>query len=190
MKIVECVPNFSEGRDRAKIDAIADAITSVSGVELLDVDPGAATNRTVFTFAGNPEVVEEAAFQAIKKGAELIDMRQHKGEHARQGACDVCPFVPVSGVTMEECVEIAKRLGKRVGDELAIPIYLYAEAAQQPERVRMPDIRVGEYGSLGKIWEDHRPGIAGTGWHGYDRRPGGWTDHRCLRFECQPGHPR
>lgn len=148
MKIVECVPNFSEGRNRDTIDAIASAIKAVSGVKLLDVDPGAATNRTVFTFAGNPEAVEEAAFQAIKTGLELIDMRSHKGEHARQGACDVCPFVPVSGVTMDECVEMANRVGKRVGDELRIPVYLYAEAAKTPQRVRMPDIRVGEYEAL------------------------------------------
>lgn len=148
MKIVECVPNFSEGQDKTKIDAISDAIKSVPGVKLLDVDPGKATNRTVYTFAGSPEAVCEAAFQAIKKGSELIDMRQHKGEHARQGACDVCPFVPVSGVTMEECVELANRLGKRVGEELDIPVYLYAEAAKKPEHVRMPDIRVGEYEAL------------------------------------------
>ncbi len=148
MKIIECVPNFSEGRDEVIIDGIADAIRTVSGVELLDVDPGAATNRTVYTIAGDPELVLEAAFQAIKKGSELIDMRSHKGGHARQGACDVCPFVPISDTTMEECVELSKRLGKRVGDELDIPVYLYAEAAQKPERVRMPDIRVGEYEAL------------------------------------------
>ncbi|MFH1654480.1 MAG: glutamate formimidoyltransferase [Pseudomonadota bacterium] len=148
IKIVECVPNFSEGCDQNVIDAIADAVKSVNGVALLDVDPGKATNRTVFTFAGSPEVVLEAAFQAIKKGCELIDMRHHKGEHARQGACDVCPFVPVSNVTMDECVELAKRLGKRVGEELDIPVYLYAEAAQIPERKKMPDIRVGEYEAL------------------------------------------
>jgi glutamate formiminotransferase/formiminotetrahydrofolate cyclodeaminase len=148
MKIVECVPNFSEGRDREKIEAIANAVRSVSGVSLLDVDPGEATNRTVFTFAGPPEPVLEAAFQAIKAGSELIDMRTHKGSHARQGACDVCPFVPVSGVTMEECVELANRLGRRVGEELKIPVYLYAKAAKKPERERMPDIRTGEYEAL------------------------------------------
>jgi glutamate formiminotransferase/formiminotetrahydrofolate cyclodeaminase len=148
MKIVECVPNFSEGKNKDTLEAISNAVKSVSGVKLLDVDPGEATNRTVFTFAGDPEAVLEAAFQAIKAGMELIDMRQHKGAHARQGACDVCPFVPVSGITMEECVELANRLGKRVGEELDIPIYLYAEAAKSPERVRMPDIRVGEYEAL------------------------------------------
>jgi glutamate formiminotransferase len=148
MKIIECVPNFSEGRDKEIIDAISDAVRSVSGAQLLDVDPGEATNRTVYTIAGNPEVVLEAAFQAIKRGTELIDMSVHKGSHARQGACDVCPFVPISDITMEECVELSKRLGKRVGDELDMPVYLYAEAAQKPERVRMPDIRVGEYEAL------------------------------------------
>ncbi len=148
MKLVECVPNFSEGRDRAVIDAIANAVRAVDGAELLDVDPGAATNRTVFTFAGSPEAVLDAAFQAIRKGTELIDMRRHKGEHARQGACDVCPFVPIADVTMEECVALAKKLGERVGNELGIPVYLYAEAAQRPERVRLPDIRVGEYEAL------------------------------------------
>lgn len=148
MRIVECVPNFSEGRDPAVIEAISDAIRGVSGVELLDVDPGDATNRTVFTFAGDPEAALEAAFRAIKRGAELIDMRRHKGEHARQGACDVCPFVPVAGVTMEDCIELARRLGKRVGEELAIPVYLYAHAAARPERRRLPDIRIGEYEAL------------------------------------------
>jgi len=148
MRLVECVPNFSEGRDRKVIDAIADAVRSVAGVQLLDVDPGAATNRTVFTFAGSPESVLEAAFQAIRKGTELIDMRRHKGEHARQGACDVCPFVPISGVTMAECVDLSRKLARRVGEELGIPVYLYAEAAARPERVRLPDIRAGEYEAL------------------------------------------
>jgi glutamate formiminotransferase len=148
MKIVECVPNFSEGRDPAVIEAIAAAIRGIAGVSLLDVDPGKATNRTVFTFAGPPEEVLEAAFSAIRQGTQLIDMRAHKGSHARQGACDVCPFVPVAGVTMAECVELAKRLGKRVGEELRIPVYLYAEAAQTPARRRLPDIRAGEYEAL------------------------------------------
>ncbi|MFA6317296.1 MAG: glutamate formimidoyltransferase [Elusimicrobiota bacterium] len=148
MKLVECVPNFSEGRDRKVIDAIADAARSVPGVAVLDVDPGAATNRTVYTFAGAPEDVLEAAFQAVKKGVELIDMRRHKGAHARQGACDVCPFVPIAGVTMQDCVELARRLGERLGRELGIPVYLYAEAATRPERRRLPDIRAGEYEAL------------------------------------------
>lgn len=148
MQLVECVPNFSEGRDKKVIDAIADAARAVPGVAVLDCDPGEATNRTVFTFAGGPEAILEAAFQAIKKGAELIDMRRHKGAHARQGACDVCPFVPISGVTMDDCIELANRLGKRVGDELGIPVYLYAEAARSPERKKLPDIRAGEYEAL------------------------------------------
>ena len=148
MKLVECVPNFSEGRDKGVIEAIADAIRQTPGAVLLDVDPGEATNRTVYTFAGSPEAAVEAAFQAIRKGSELIDMRGHKGSHARQGACDVCPFVPISGVTMEECAGLARQLGQRVGDELGIPVYLYAEAATRPERKRLPDIRVGEYEAL------------------------------------------
>jgi glutamate formiminotransferase/formiminotetrahydrofolate cyclodeaminase len=146
--LVECVPNFSEGRDHKIIDAIADAVKSVPGVTLLDVDPGAATNRTVYTFAGVPQDVLEAAFQAIRKGVELIDMRRHKGEHARQGACDVCPFIPIAGTSMKDCVELSRRLGERVGKELAVPVYLYAEAATRPERIRLPDIRAGEYEAL------------------------------------------
>ena len=148
MKLVECVPNFSEGRDKKVIEAIADAVRQTPGAVLLDVDPGEATNRTVYTFAGSPEAAVEAAFAAIRKGSELIDMRSHKGSHARQGACDVCPFVPISGVTMKDCAELARKLGKRVGDELGIPVYLYAEAAARPERKRLPDIRVGEYEAL------------------------------------------
>lgn len=152
MRLVECVPNFSEGRDRKVIDAIAGAARAVPGAQVLDVDPGAATNRTVYTFAGAPDDVLEAAFQAIRKGLELIDMRGHKGAHARQGACDVCPFVPISETTMEDCVELAKRLAERVGKELKIPVYLYGAAAARPERVRMPDIRAGEYEALeGKL---------------------------------------
>lgn len=148
MTLIECIPNFSEGRDKKVIEAIADAVRAVPGVVLLDVDPGAATNRTVYTFAGAPEDVLEAAFQAIKKGVELIDMRRHKGEHARQGACDVCPFVPISEASMAECVELARRLAERVGRELQFPVYLYAEAATRPERRRLPDLRAGEYEAL------------------------------------------
>lgn len=150
MKIVECVPNFSEGQDKATINAIADAISSVPNIKLLDCDPGKATNRTVYTFAGRPDDVLEAAYAAIKKGLELIDMRTHKGEHARLGACDVCPFVPISDITMDECVELAKKLAQRVGYELEIPVYLYAKAATNPKRVRLPDIREGEYEGLAK----------------------------------------
>jgi glutamate formiminotransferase/formiminotetrahydrofolate cyclodeaminase len=145
MKLVECVPNFSEGKDKKILDAIACEIESVSGVKLLDIDPGAATNRTVFTFAGCPDAVVDAAFLAIKKAAELIDMRKHKGAHPRMGAADVCPFVPISGVTMEDCVALAKKLGERVGKELKIPVYLYEHAASSPARRSLADIRSGEY---------------------------------------------
>jgi len=148
LKLVECVPNFSEGRDMTKIDQITKAIEGASGVKLLDVDPGKDTNRTVVTFIGTPDDVVEAAFQGIKKASEVIDMRQHHGEHARHGATDVCPFVPVSNITMEECAELAHRLGKRVGDELNIPVYLYENAATRPERVNLADVRAGEYEAL------------------------------------------
>ena len=148
MKLVECVPNFSEGRNPDVVEAIAAALRGVAGVELLDVDPGRATNRTVYTLIGSPDAVVDAAFAGIARALDVIDMSQHSGEHARQGACDVCPFVPVSGVTMEDCVELAHRLAKRVADELDLPVYLYAAAAQKPERRRLPDIRVGEYEAL------------------------------------------
>jgi glutamate formiminotransferase/formiminotetrahydrofolate cyclodeaminase len=148
MKLIECVPNFSEGRDRTVIDAITAEISATPGAVLLDVDPGAATNRTVVTFIGEPAVVEEAAFRAIKKAAATIDMTRHRGEHPRMGATDVCPFIPVQGATMEDCVAIAKRLGKRVGEELGIPVYLYEAAATRPERRSLADIRKGEYEAL------------------------------------------
>jgi glutamate formiminotransferase/formiminotetrahydrofolate cyclodeaminase len=147
MKLIECVPNFSEGRDRAVIDAITSEIIAVEGAALLDVDPGAATNRTVVTFVGSPDVVEEAAFRAIAKAAELIDMTKHSGEHPRMGATDVCPFVPVEGATMEDCVEIARRLGERVGAELGVPVYLYEHAAPSGRR-SLADVRSGEYEAL------------------------------------------
>ncbi len=147
-KLVECVPNFSEGRDRKIIDAIADAVRSVNDVKLLDVDPGADTNRTVYTFVGTQEGVKEAAFQAAKKAHELIDMSKHSGAHPRMGAMDVCPFVPVSGVSMDECVQIAREVGKRLGEELDIPVYLYEFAATSPERQSLADIRAGEYEAL------------------------------------------
>jgi glutamate formiminotransferase/formiminotetrahydrofolate cyclodeaminase len=147
-QIVECVPNFSEGRDSGVIEQITAAIKKVAAVELLDVDPGRDTNRTVVTFAGSPAAVEEAAFQAIKKAAELIDMSRHHGAHPRMGATDVCPFVPVSGVTMADCVEIARKLGRRVGEELAIPVYLYEEAATSAERKSLAYLRAGEYEGL------------------------------------------
>lgn len=144
-KLIECVPNFSEGKDNTIIQAIADAIKAVSGVSLLDIDPGISTNRTVVTFVGDPDSVIEAAFQAIKKASQLIDMRKHKGEHPRMGATDVCPLVPISGVTNEEAIEYAHKLAKRVGEELHIPVYLYEFAAQTPQRRNLADIRAGEY---------------------------------------------
>jgi glutamate formiminotransferase/formiminotetrahydrofolate cyclodeaminase len=154
MKIVECVPNFSEGKDREKIKVITGEIERTPQVKLLDVDPGESTNRTVVTFIGTPEGVKEAAFRAIAKAAELIDMSVHKGAHSRIGATDVCPFVPVSGVTMEECVELARELGKRVAAELGIPVYLYEEAAQKPERRNLANIRGGEYEGLPEKLKD------------------------------------
>src|SRR5882762_795780 len=126
--IIECVPNFSEGQNSAVIQQITDEIQKVDGVRLLNVDPGKATNRTVVTFVGNPEAVVEAAFQAIKKAGELIDMSKHKGEHPRMGATDVCPLIPIAGITMEETAAYAKKLGERVGMELKIPVYLYEAA--------------------------------------------------------------
>ncbi len=148
MKLVECVPNFSEGRDREKIQAIVREIEAVPEIRLLDVDPGESTNRTVVTFIGPPEAVREAAFRAIAKAAEVIDMRTHKGAHSRIGATDVCPFVPVSGVTMEDCVRLARELGARVAQELGIPVYLYEAAANKPERKNLATVRAGEYEGL------------------------------------------
>jgi glutamate formiminotransferase/formiminotetrahydrofolate cyclodeaminase len=147
-KIIECVPNFSEGRDMGIIKQITDQIETVEGVKLLDVDPGAATNRTVVTFVGSPEVVIEAAFRAVKKASEIIDMRKHKGEHPRFGATDVCPLVPVSNITMEETVEFARKLAKRIGEELEIPVYCYESAAFTPERRNLAFCRSGEYEGL------------------------------------------
>ncbi len=144
-KLVECVPNISEGRDRQLIDQVTGEISATEGVTLLDVDPGADTNRTVITFVGGPDEVVEAAFRVIAKAAELIDMTQQTGAHPRQGATDVCPFVPVAGVSMDDCVELANRLGKRVGEELGIPVYLYEHAAKRPEWQSLAEIRVGEY---------------------------------------------
>ncbi len=147
-KLIECVPNFSEGKDMSVIKQITDVIEKVENVKLLDVDPGADMNRTVVTFVGKPEGVKEAAFQAIKKASELIDMSSHKGSHPRMGATDVCPFVPVSGVTTEECIELSKEVAKRVGDELQIPVYLYEKSARTPERKNLAIIRAGEYEAL------------------------------------------
>ncbi|HUU01684.1 MAG TPA: glutamate formimidoyltransferase [Myxococcota bacterium] len=148
MKLVECVPNFSVGRNRAVIDSIANAISSVEGATLLDVDPGADTNRTVMTLIGEPEPVALAAFQGIRRAAELIDMRLHSGTHARLGACDVCPFVPVRGVSMDECVALARGLGEWVAAELGVPVYLYEEAASRPARRNLAEVRRGEYESI------------------------------------------
>ncbi len=157
-RLIECVPNFSEGRDRAVIDAITTAITSVESVRLLDVDPGEATNRTVVTFVGEPEAVVEAAFRSIAKAAELIDMRRHHGAHPRMGATDVCPLVPVSGITLQECAELARGLARRVADELGIPTFCYEEAAFTPERRNLAVCREGEYEAL-----PERLGIEGRG---------------------------
>ena len=144
-KLIECVPNFSEGRDQNVIRQITAAIESVDGVSLLDVDPGASTNRTVVTFVGTPEAAVEAAFRGIQKAAELIDMRKHTGAHPRMGATDVCPFIPVSNISWEEAIECANKLGKRVGEELKIPVYLYEKAAKDPSRSNLSIIRAGEY---------------------------------------------
>ncbi len=155
-RLIECVPNFSEGRDMQIIKQITDAVEACEGVKLLDVDPGAATNRTVVTFVGEPEKVIEAAFIAIKKASEIIDMRHHHGEHPRMGATDVCPLVPVSGVTMEECVEYARKLAKRVGQELSIPVFCYESAALIEERRNLAVCRTGEYEGLSKRLGDPR----------------------------------
>lgn len=144
-KVIECVPNFSEGRDMNIIRQITDAIESVDGVKLLNVDPGKATNRTVVTFVGDEESVVEAAFRAISKAAELIDMSKHKGEHPRFGATDVCPFIPIANATMDDCIACAKKLGERVGNKLGIPVYLYEFAASAAHRKNLASVRHGEY---------------------------------------------
>ena len=151
-RIIECVPNFSEGRSKEVIDAIADAIEgggrNAESVKVLNIDPGEATNRTVITFAGNPEAVVEAAFRGVQKAAELIDMRKHRGAHPRSGATDVLPLVPVSGVTLEECAEMARKLAERIYNELEIPCYCYEAAAFKPERKNLAVCRAGEYEAL------------------------------------------
>ena len=173
-RIIECVPNFSEGRNMEIIKHITDAIEAVKGVKLLDVDPGEATNRTVVTFVGEPEAVVDAAVAGVKRATELIDMRQHKGAHPRMGACDVCPLIPVSGITMEECAELARVLAKRLADELGVPTYCYEAAAFKPERRNLAVCRAGEYEGLPEKLanEDKRPdfgarpydeGVARTG---------------------------
>ncbi|MFO7608473.1 MAG: glutamate formimidoyltransferase, partial [Candidatus Krumholzibacteriia bacterium] len=173
-KIVECVPNISEGRDRAVIDAVVAVIGDVAGVHLLDVDPGVETNRTVITFIGDPAGVAEAAFRVVKRAAELIDMGKHHGAHPRHGATDVCPFVPVRGVTMQECVEIAREVGERIGRELEIPVYLYEEAASRPARRNLADVRKGEYEALPKKLgtEQWQPDFGPNAWNERTRRTG------------------
>ena len=153
-QLVECVPNFSEGRDMAVIKKITDEIEKSEGVKLLDVDPGAATNRTVVTFVGEPEYVIEAAFRAVKKATEVIDMSKHKGEHPRMGATDVCPLIPVSNISMEETIEYAHKLAKRIGDELEIPIYCYENAAFKKERRNLANCRSGEYEGMQEKLKD------------------------------------
>jgi glutamate formiminotransferase/formiminotetrahydrofolate cyclodeaminase len=154
MKLVECVPNFSEGKDLGKIKTITDAISGVDGITILDVDPGADTNRTVVTFVGVPDAVSEAAFLGIKTAAEVIDMSKHKGAHARMGATDVCPFIPIANISDNECIELSKIVGKRVGEELRIPVFLYEKSAQKSDRVKLPTIRKGEYEGLAEKLKD------------------------------------
>ncbi len=153
-RIVECVPNFSEGRREEIIEATVAEIRKVPGARLLNVDPDKDYNRVVVTFVGDPDAVKEAAFQATKKASELIDMREHKGEHPRMGATDVVPFVPVSGVTMEDCIRIANEYAKEVGEKLRIPVYLYEEAATRPDRRNLAGIRKGEYEGLPEKLKD------------------------------------
>ena len=173
-RIIECVPNFSEGRNLETIKQITDVIDAAKGVKLLDVDPGEATNRTVVTFVGEPDAVCDAAVAAIKRATELIDMRQHKGAHPRMGACDVCPLIPVSGITLEECAELARALAKRISEELNVPTYCYEAAAFTPERRNLAVCRAGEYEALPEkmMNEEKRPdfgsrpydeGVARTG---------------------------
>jgi glutamate formiminotransferase/formiminotetrahydrofolate cyclodeaminase len=154
MPLVECVPNFSEGRDAGRIAQITEVLKAISGVRLLDVDPGADTNRTVVTFVGPPEAVAEAAFRITARAAEVIDMTTHRGAHPRMGATDVLPFVPVSGVTMAECAALARQVGARIGAELGIPVYLYEQAASRPERRNLADVRRGEYEGLAQKLAD------------------------------------
>lgn len=153
-QLIECVPNFSEGRDMKIIKQITDEIEKIEEVKLLDVDPGKATNRTVVTFVGPPDAVIEAAYQAIKKASELIDMTKHKGEHPRMGATDVCPLIPISNITMEEVVQYAKKLGEKAGSTLDIPFYLYESAATQADRTNLATVRAGEYEGLPKKLKD------------------------------------
>ncbi len=167
-RIVECVPNFSEGRDMNIIKDITSTIEKSGGVKLLDVDPGEATNRTVVTFVGDPESVVEAAFRGVKRAAELIDMRKHKGAHPRMGATDVCPLIPISGITLEECAELARQLAKRIADELMIPTYCYEAAASTKERQNLAVCRKGEYEALPEKLADTQGGAPDYGTRPYD----------------------
>ena len=172
-RLIECVPNISEGRRPEIIDAVTSVIETVEGCRLLDVDPGKSTNRTVITFVGPPETIGEAAFRVIEKAAELIDMSKHAGEHPRMGATDVCPFVPISGVTMEDCILVAHALGKRVGDELGIPGYHYESAAHTPERKNLAFCRKGEYEGLEKLSSDEfRPDFGPSAFNDRARKTG------------------
>ena len=154
--LVECVPNISEGRDRQKIDLIVAAAAAVEDVDVLDVDPGAETNRTVITLVGPPDPIAEAAFRLVEKAAELIDMSAHQGAHSRHGATDVCPFIPVSEISMEQCIEIARAVGKRIGEELEIPVYMYDRAALREDRMSLADVRRGEYEALPEKMTDEQ----------------------------------
>src|SRR5512145_62266 len=166
-QLIECVPNFSEGRDMQIIRQITEVIEQVEGVRLLDVDPGKATNRTVVTFVGTPEAVCEAAFQAVKKASEIIDMRKHQGAHPRFGATDVCPLVPVSGITMEEVVKYARSLAKRIGEELQVPVYCYEFAAFEDKRKNLASCRQGEYEGLPQkiASADWKPDFGPAAWN-------------------------
>ncbi len=179
-KIVECVPNFSEGRDKQKINDIVKYISSVSGVNILDVDSGEDTNRTVVTIIGEPEIIVEAAYQGIKYASEILDMSQHTGTHPRIGATDVCPFIPITNVSYDECIELSKQLGERVGNELGIPIYLYEKSAQNDYRTKLPDIRKGEYEGLENKLKDPRwkPDFGPTKFH----KKAGATIIGCREF--------
>jgi len=166
MKIVECIPNISEGKNESTINQVARQVEKVSGVHLLNVDAGDSTNRTVITFAGSPDAALEAAYLVIERAAQLIDMRTQKGLHPRLGATDVCPFVPISNVSLEVCTELARKLGKRVGENLKIPVYLYENAATKPHRRNLADIRRGEWESLKKRIETNewRPDFGPCKW--------------------------
>lgn len=164
-QVVECVPNFSEGRDHRKIDLICGEITKVRGVRVLDIDMSASYNRSVVTFVGMPGAIRQAAFLAIAKAVELIEMSQHQGEHPRLGVCDVCPFVPIQNVTMADCIALANQLGQQVAEELTLPVYLYGEAAKSPDRKNLAWIRAGEYEGLAEklkdqVWKpDYGPAV-------------------------------